>query len=170
MTDGRTFTVIQMNKFDVSYAFNPDRIIRWANVGILLAVLLVRRLQTNLAHRPTLLPTVGSCWSNTLSPTNPAYANVMPTILFQVSRWANVGRTWLNATTYYESVSETWFSSWLHVRTFVLISGLYQFVVSSLDICWFSSSCLFVFLRRKQGNCRLKCRLSSFRPEITKRR
>ena len=33
-------------------------------------------------------------WSNVLSPTSPAYANVMPTILFQVSRSANVGPTW----------------------------------------------------------------------------
>ena len=30
------------------------------------------------------------CWSNARSPTSPAYANVMPTILFQVSRQTNV--------------------------------------------------------------------------------
>ena len=35
------------------------------------------------------------CWFGTLSTTRPAYANVMPTILFQVSRWANVGPTLL---------------------------------------------------------------------------
>ena len=32
------------------------------------------------------------CWSNACRPTSPAYANVMPTILFQVLRWANVSR------------------------------------------------------------------------------
>ena len=50
------------------------------------------------------------CWSNALSPTSPAYVNVMPTILFQVSRWANVGPTWFKSTSHYEFVREICFS------------------------------------------------------------
>ena len=34
------------------------------------------------------------CWPNTLNPTIPAYTNVMPILLFQVSGLTNVGPTW----------------------------------------------------------------------------
>ena len=53
-------------------------IIRWVNVGILL----VRRLtlaRCHIAHWADL----SRCWSIALSPTSPAYANVMPIILFK---------------------------------------------------------------------------------------
>ena len=40
------------------------------------------------------------CWSNARSPASPAYADVMPTILLQVSRWANVGPIWFMGTIY----------------------------------------------------------------------
>ena len=83
--------------------------IRWANVGILLAPLLVRRWQMTLAicrvaHR-------ADGWFD-VSPTSPAYVNVyvMPTIISQVSLWTNVGSSWFKGTTFFQFFRKSWFS------------------------------------------------------------
>ena len=69
-------------------------IICWDNASILSAVSLARRRQMTFHSSGQLnyQPLV-RCWSNAFSPTSPAYANVMPTILFQESSWVNVGPT-----------------------------------------------------------------------------
>ena len=45
-------------------------------------------------------------WPNAFSPTSPAYTNVMPTILFQVSRWDNAGPTRVLATSIIDSLEK----------------------------------------------------------------
>ena len=76
--------------------------IAWANVGSLLAVFFARRWQMTLApcqfaHRADLIIANGSFDDVGPQPlaqqTLQIYANVMPNILFQVSRRANVGPT-----------------------------------------------------------------------------
>ena len=66
-------------------------IICWANAGILSAVLLARSRQMTLArcHFAINCQPLVRCWSNARIPTTPAYANVMPTIIFQV-RWPDM--------------------------------------------------------------------------------
>ena len=72
----------------------------WAKADILSAFLLARHASTNDVS-PISFCSLGQrncqplfrCWSNARSPISPAFANVIPTILFQVSRWANVGPT-----------------------------------------------------------------------------
>ena len=54
-----------------------------------------RSSDVTLLIGPTKLSTVASM---ALSPTSPAYVSVMQTILFQVSRWANVGPKWFKGT------------------------------------------------------------------------
>ena len=49
-------------------------------------------------------------WPDALSSTNPAYANVMQVILFQVLRWVNVGSTLVKGTNNLEFVRKVWFS------------------------------------------------------------
>ena len=79
-------------------------IIPWTNVGIWLAVFVVRCCQMTLARcyfcwsdRPRRQRVVRS-WPIALKPTIHAYANVMPIVLFQVSHLANVGPTWFQVT------------------------------------------------------------------------
>ena len=69
------------NFFDILYREDKSQIaiIGLANVDILLAVLLTRRWQ------------MSCCSMSLVQQALHIYANVMPTIIFQVSRWANVG-------------------------------------------------------------------------------
>ena len=108
--DGYSFKGPEQQHIDVPicHRLNHIAIIRWTNVGILLAVFWARRWQLTLArchfaHRADL---IANGWFD-VGPTplvqqSSAYANAMATILFQVSRWANVG--------YYLFVGEIWFS------------------------------------------------------------